>query len=216
VIDAVIFDVDGVLVDSEPLWEQVRRRVVAQYGGRWALDAQARLMGMSTAEWSAYMSEELGVSLTAKEVADVVIARMSEAYAAHVPLMPGAVDAVHRMAESWPIGLASSSPASLIEVVVRVAGLQPLVAAAVSTEEVARGKPAPDVYLRVTRLMDVRPDRSVAVEDSSNGLRSAAAAGLVPIAIPNPRYPLAADALKLAPVHLGSLTDLTVARIAAL
>jgi HAD superfamily hydrolase (TIGR01509 family) len=209
-IQAVIFDLDGVIVDSEPVWERVRRRVVAENGGTWLPEAQRRLMGMSTTEWSRYLSVDLQAGLAPEEVAAAVIDRMSEGYRDHVPLMPGAVGAVRRMAERWPIGLASSSPPALIDAALDGAGLAGLFAATVSAEQVTRGKPAPDVYLAVLDRLGFAPRRCAAVEDSSNGFRSAAAAGLRVIAVPHRRYPPESAALLAADVVLAGLADLTV------
>jgi HAD superfamily hydrolase (TIGR01509 family) len=215
-IEAVVFDLDGVLIDSEPVWEHVRRGLVAGYGGHWADDAQQRLMGMSTQEWARYLSEDLGIGLPPSQVARLVIRRMAAQYQRDLPLLPGAVDAVQRMAERWPLGLASSSPPALIHTVLTTAGIAPLFKATVSTEEVAQGKPAPDVYLTVVSRLGVDPDRAAAVEDSSNGLRSAAAAGTHVIAVPRPEYPPAADALARAQATLHDLDELTVELVAAL
>jgi HAD superfamily hydrolase (TIGR01509 family) len=216
VIEAVVFDMDGVLIDSEPVWERVRRKFVADHGGRWAEDAQDRMMGMSTAEWSAYMSEDFGLRLPPAQVAELVIAAMAAEYQAHLPLLPGAVEAVRSLSARWPLAVASSAPKSLIEAVLDASALRPAFAAAVSSEEVTRGKPAPDVYLEATRRLGVPPAASAAVEDSTNGLRSAAAAGLTVIAVPRPEYPPAEDAIKQARVVLGSLTSLTPEVVAAL
>jgi HAD superfamily hydrolase (TIGR01509 family) len=216
VIEAVVFDMDGVLIDSEPVWERVRRRFVADHGGRWAADAQDRLMGMSTAEWSAYLASDLGVGLTPRQVAAQVVAAMAAEYSEHLPLLPGAIGAVRTLAERWPLAVASSSPRSLIETVLATAGLGSAFAAFVSSEEVARGKPAPDVYLAAAERLSVAPEACAAVEDSSNGLRAAVAAGLTVIAIPRPEYPPAADALASARLVLPSLTVLTPDTISAL
>jgi HAD superfamily hydrolase (TIGR01509 family) len=216
VIEAIVFDVDGVLIDSEPVWERVRRKFVADHGGRWAQDAQDRMMGMSTAEWSAYMSEDFGLRLPPPQVAELVIAAMAAEYRAHLPLLPGAVEAVRSLSARWPLAVASSAPKSLIEAVLDASALRPAFAAAVSSEEVTRGKPAPDVYLEATKRLGVPPAASAAVEDSSNGLRSAAAAGLTVIAVPRPEYPPAEDAIKQARVVLDSLTSLTPEVVAAL
>jgi HAD superfamily hydrolase (TIGR01509 family) len=216
VIEAVVFDLDGVLIDSEPVWEEVRRDLVASRGGHWAPDTQRRLMGMSTGEWARYLSDDLGVQLTPDEVAAQVIQEMAGRYARHLPLMPGAVGAVRRMAAHWPLGLASSSPPVLIETVLKAAGIESPFAATVSTEEVPHGKPAPDVYLAVARRLGIEPARGVAVEDSSNGLRSAAAAGLQVVAVPHPRYPPDPDALAVARVVLRDLSGLTPDVVAAL
>ena len=215
-IKAVVFDLDGVLIDSEPVWEQVRRGLVAERGGHWPPDAQRRIMGMSTPEWARYLSEDLGVGLSPDQVATTVVDRMAARYAEHVPLMDGAVDAVHRIAARWPLGVASSAPAVLIQTVLKAAGLRSCFSVVMSTEQVARGKPAPDIYLAVAAELGVPPGDCAAVEDSSNGLRSAAAAGLRVIAIPQPRYPPDPDALAQASLVLPGLAGLTVAAVLGL
>jgi HAD superfamily hydrolase (TIGR01509 family) len=215
-IEAVVFDLDGVLVDSEPVWEQVRRRLVAERGGHWTAGAQRKIMGMSTPEWARYLSEDLGVGLPSDEVATLVIDRMVARYQQRVPFMDGAVDAVHRFAARWPLGLASSSPPRLIETVLQSARLRSSFQVVMSTEQVAHGKPAPDIYLAVTAGLGCPPPDCAAVEDSSNGLRSAAAAGLRVIAIPQPRYPPDPDALAQASLVRSSLADLTTEAVAAL
>ena len=215
-IKAVVFDLDGVLVDSEPVWEQVRRGLVAERGGHWAPDAQRRIMGMSTPEWAGYLSGDLGVGLPPDEVAALVIDRMVARYQERVPFMDGAVEAVHRLAARWPLGLASSSPPRLIETVLQSAGLRSCFPVVMSTEQVAHGKPAPDIYLAVTAQLGCPPPDCAAVEDSSNGLRSAAAAGLRVIAIPQPRYPPDPDALAQASLVLPNLAELSTGAVAAL
>lgn len=214
--NAVIFDLDGVLVDSEPVWEQVRRAYVAELGGRWLPDTQSRLMGMSTQEWAAYLSEDLRVGLSPHKVAEQVIDRMAGRYAERLPLLPGAVEAVRRLAAHWPLGLASSSPRRLIDTVIAGSGLADAFQVTRSTEEGGRGKPAPDVYLWVAERLGTDPARTVAVEDSSNGLRAAAAAGMRVIAVPRPHYPPAEDALAGAAYVTDDLADLTRARIESL
>ncbi|MFE9581869.1 HAD family hydrolase [Nocardia sp. NPDC006044] len=208
-ITAVVFDMDGVLIDSEPVWEQVRRDYVAERGGQWLPDAQQRLMGMSTREWSAYLSTDLGVDAAPETVARDVIERMAAHYDRAVPLLPGAIDAVRRMSGQWPLGVASSSPRALIDVVLGRTGLIEFFEATCSTEEVDRGKPAPDVYVAVAAALRQRPTDCAAVEDSSNGLRSAHAAGLRVIAAPRPEYPPAPDALALAAHVIADLAELT-------
>jgi HAD superfamily hydrolase (TIGR01509 family) len=216
VIEAVVFDLDGVLVDSEPVWERVRRGLVAERGGHWAPDAQRRLMGMSTPEWARYLSEDLGAGLPPDEVAAQVIDRMAASYREHLPLLPGAVEAVHRLVARWPLGLASSAPAALIETALAAAGLHSYFGVTMSTEQVPRGKPAPDIYLAVAAKLGRAPADCAAVEDSSNGLRSAAAAGLHVIAVPRPQYPPDPDALAAAALVLATLADLTTDAVAAL
>jgi len=208
-VDAVVFDLDGVLVDSETIWDQLRREVAAEAGRAWPDDATRAMQGMSTQEWSRYLHDVVGIPDSPEDIARTVIDRMSVRYREHLPLIDGAIAAVTRLAEHWPLGLASSSPRALISAVLDVSGLAPAFQVAVSTEEVPAGKPAPDVYLTVASRLGVRPDRAVAVEDSSNGLRSAAAAGLAVIAIPHAAFPPAPDALALASMQLHSLDELT-------
>lgn len=207
-VAAVVFDLDGVLIDSEPVWERVRRQYVAEHGGRWQPDSQQRLMGMSTPEWSSYLATELGVDAPPGRIAHEVVEEVGHSYETDLPLMPGAVEAVHRMAACWPLGLASSASRPLIDRVLAAAGMTSLFEVTVSTEEVEHGKPAPDVYLTVVERLAVTPARAVAIEDSSNGLRSASAAGLRVVAVPQPRYPPAPDALARADLVLRSLDDL--------
>ena len=208
-VDAVVFDLDGVLVDSEPVWEEVRRGLVEEHGGHWAADAQSRLMGMSTGEWARYLSDELGVDLPQERVAELVIDRVAERLTRDPPLMPGARDPVRRLADRWPLGLASSSPRRLIDAVLAASGLAGAFLVTVSTEEVPRGKPAPDVYRAVVEGLALMPASCAAVEDSTNGLRSAMAAGLRAIAVPQPRYPVDQAVLRGAVAVLSDLRELT-------
>lgn len=207
--DAVIFDLDGIIVDSEPVWEDVRRRYVADHGGHWQPDSQRRLMGMSTAEWARYLSGELGVDAPAEQVATEVVEQMAERYRQHLPLIPGADAAVRRLAARWKLGIASSSPQQLIGPTLEAAGLTRYFRAALSTERVPHGKPSPDVYLSVAQLLNVDPKRTVAIEDSSNGVRSAHRAGMAVIAIPHERYPLDDDARRRPALTLKSIDELT-------
>ncbi|WFF08233.1 HAD family phosphatase [Micromonospora sp. WMMD1076] len=208
-VDAVLFDLDGVIVDSEPVWEEVRRAYVARHGGTWQPGTQRRLMGMSTAEWAEHLSGELGVDRSAEQVATEVVTEMARRYAQHVPLIDGADAVVRRIATRWPLGLASSSPTRLIAAALDATGLAGAFGATLSTEETARGKPAPDVWLAVAQRLGVDPARCVAVEDSSNGVRSAAAAGCRVVAVPHSSYPLDPDAEALAAVLLPSVGRLT-------
>ena len=215
-IEAVVFDLDGILTDSEPVWEAVRRDFVSERGGKWQPDTQRRLMGMSTSEWARYLSNELGVGMPPDEVAQEVVRRMAERYSVELPLLPGAVDTVQRLARRWRLGLASSSPTKLIDVVLGRAGLTEYFTVAISTEEVADGKPAPDVYLAVAARLAVPPDQCAAIEDSSNGLRAARAAGMRVVAIPRPEYPPDPDALAGSDLVVHSLELLTVESVEAL
>ncbi len=206
---AVIFDLDGVLVDSEQLWNQAREELTRASGGHWRADATRAMMGMSSPEWSRYLHEELEVPLWPDEISREVVRRMEQLYRERLPLLPGASDVVRALSDRWPLGLASSANREIIDLVLELAGWADAFEATVSSEEVSRGKPAPDVYLEAARRVEVEPHRCAAVEDSSSGLRSAAAAGMALIAVPNPHYPPDDDALALATVTLGTLQELT-------
>lgn len=214
-IDAVVFDMDGVLLQSEEVWDEVREEFVRERGGRYDAEIQRAMMGMSSPEWSRYLHEHAGVPDEPDVINAEVVRRMLAAYRDHLPLIPGAVDAVRRLAARFPLGLASSSNRELIDTVLDVAGLAPLFAATVSSEEVAHGKPAPDVYVEAARRLAVAPERCAAVEDSHGGIRSAKSAGMRVVAIPNPSYPPDAEALALADVTIGALDDLTVDVVSA-
>jgi HAD superfamily hydrolase (TIGR01549 family) len=213
-VDAVVFDLDGVIVDSEQVWDEVRRAYVLESGGRYPERATRDMMGMSSPEWSRYLSEELGVPGTPAEINAAIVARMLERYGQDPPLIEGAVDAVRRIAACWPVAVASSSNRELIDVVLRAAELDSLFQAAVSSEEVARGKPSPDVYVEAARRLGVEPARCAAVEDSHNGIRSAKAAGMRVLAVPNPHFP-PGDALAEADVVLAGISSLTPAIVEA-
>jgi HAD superfamily hydrolase (TIGR01509 family) len=212
-IEAVVFDLDGVLLASEEVWDSVRERYVRERGGRYDEEVQRAMMGMSAPEWSAFLHRDAGVPGDAEQINSDVVELMLEAYRRELPLVPGAVETVRRTAAAFPLALASSSNREIFEEALRLAGLTDCFRATVSSEEVARGKPAPDVYLEAARRLGVAPDRCAAVEDSHAGLRSAKAAGMRVIAIPNPSYPPDDEALELADVTLESLEELTSDRI---
>lgn len=209
-IEAVVFDLDGVIIDTEEVWEEVRRAYVAEHGRQFLPDSQTRMMGMSTGEWSTHLSADVGVPRTPEQVAADVLGRMAERYREALPLIPGSVEAVRRMAARFPVALASSSARILIDQVLATAGLTDAFRVTLSTEEVPRGKPAPDVYLAAVERLGFLPEVCAAVEDSSNGLRAAGAAGLAVVAVPHGVYPPAADALALAGLVIDDLADLTV------
>jgi HAD superfamily hydrolase (TIGR01509 family) len=208
VIDAVVFDLDGVIIDSEQLWDEVREGLARERGGRWSEQAQADMMGMSSTEWSRYMHEVVGLPEPPEEINREVVRRMLARYSEHLPLIDGAVDAVKRLAAHWPLGVASSSNRELIDHVLELSGIAQYFRVTVSSEEVERGKPAPDVYVEAARRLGVEPSRSAAIEDSASGIRSAHAAGMHVVAIPNRAFPPPADVLALASVVLQSLKAL--------
>jgi HAD superfamily hydrolase (TIGR01509 family) len=206
-IAAVVFDMDGVIVDSEQVWDDVRERYTREMGGSYGPSAARDMMGMSAPEWSRYMSESLGVPGTPEEINAAVVERMLARYGDAPPLIEGAVDAVRAVGARSPVAIASSSNPELIEVVLRVTALDRLIHVAVSSQEVARGKPAPDVYLEAARRLGVDAASCTAVEDSHNGIRSAKAAGMRVIAVPNPHYPPDDESIALADVVVESIRD---------
>jgi len=208
-IQAVVFDLDGVLIQTEELWDEVRAGMARAAGGRYGEEEQRAMMGMSSPEWSRYMHEHVGLPESPDEIAAEVVRRMSARYGEQLPLIDGAIEAVGRLSARWPLGVASSSNRELIDLVLELSGLDRHFRATVSSEEVARGKPAPDVYLEACRRLGVEPARAAAVEDSHAGIRSAKAAGMCVLAIPNPTYPPDDEALANADVVLNSLSDLT-------
>jgi HAD superfamily hydrolase (TIGR01509 family) len=203
-VDAVIFDLDGVLIDSEQVWDEVRQSFARAHGGEWTPTATRDMQGMSTPEWAAHLVS-LGVRLSPSEVSAGVIAEMEKAYAAHLPVIPGALDAVRAVASRFPVAIASSAPAALIKVFLDVTGLP--VPVAVSSEECESGKPSPDVYLLAASRLGVPAESCYAVEDSTNGLKAALAAGMTVLGVPNPHFPPAADVLAQVRV-LSSIADL--------
>jgi HAD superfamily hydrolase (TIGR01509 family) len=208
VIEAIIFDLDGVILETEELWDEVREGLARERGGRWSERAQADMMGMSSTEWSAYMHDVVGLKESPEEISAEVVGRMLDSYEERLPLVDGAAEAVKRLAANWPLGLASSSNRELIDRALDVSGLSALFRATVSSEEVARGKPAPDVYLEAARRLGVDPAHCGAVEDSASGIRSAHDAGMFVVAIPNRAFPPPEDALELANGVLGSISEL--------
>jgi HAD superfamily hydrolase (TIGR01509 family) len=213
---AVIFDMDGVLMDSEQLWNQSKREVIRDAGGHWREDAPQAMMGMSSPEWSRYMRDELGVDLDVQEINRAVVDRMQQHLREHLPLLPGAVETVHALHRRWPLALASSANREIIDFALDAAGIAGDFRATISSEEVQHGKPAPDVYLEAARRLDVAADRCVAIEDSGNGMRSAAAAGMAVIAVPNDHYPPDEDGLALAAAIVHTVAEVTPALVGRL
>ncbi len=212
-IEAVIFDLDGVIVQTEETWDEVRELLVRERGGRWTDRAQADMMGMSSHEWSRYMHEELSLKETPSALSAAVVERMSERYRAQLPLIPGAAEAVGRLAARWPLAVASSSNRELIDLVLELSGLADRFRATVSSEEVAHGKPSPDVYLEAAAKLGVEPGQAAAIEDSRSGILAAAAAGMRVIAIPNASFPPDAETLGRADVVLPSIEELVPADV---
>jgi HAD superfamily hydrolase (TIGR01509 family) len=209
-IEAVIFDLDGLLLDSESAWDGARRELVAARGGRWRDSATRDMLGMSSPEWSRYVRDELGVDMTPEAISDAVVERLLEGYRERLPWLPGAQDAVRRMAARWPLAVASSSNREVIELFMDSSGLGGCFEAWVSSEQVGRGKPAPDVFLEAARRVGVDAVRAAAIEDSHNGILAAHGAGMTVLAVPNHEFPPGPEALERADAVLDSLDELTI------
>ena len=207
--EGVVFDLDGLLLDSEQVWDAAREEFARERGGHWHVQAQRDMMGMSSPEWSRYMHDVIGLSDPPDEISEEVVRRLEQRYRRHLPVIPGAQAAVERLTERWPLALASSSNRELIDLALDLMGIADRFQATVSSEEVARGKPAPDVYLEAARRLNVDPTRAAAIEDSHNGIRAARAAGMRVVAIPNRHFPPDEDALAQADVVLNELAELT-------
>jgi len=208
-IEVVVFDLDGVIVDSEEIWDEARRDLARERGFSWPETAQRDMMGMSSLEWSRYMHERVGLTESPDEISAEVVRRLEDLYRRELPLLAGAVEAVRRMSGCFRLGLASSSNRPIIDLVLELADIAGEFEVTVSSEEVKRGKPAPDVYLEALRRLESAPDQAAAIEDSGNGILSAHAAGMFVVAVPNPVFPPRADALAASDLVLGSLAELT-------
>jgi len=208
-IRAVLFDLDGVLIDSEPIWERIRRDFAERLGGTWTDEIQQRMMGARTSEWSTALSELVGGEVSPESAAEQVVAALAEAYRREPPVIPGAADAVRALAREFRLGLVSGSPAVLIRLVLHELDLAACFEAAMSGNDVQRGKPHPDPYLELARRMAVAPKLCAAVEDSGNGITSAATAGAHVIAIPRGDHRPDAETLRLAKAVLPSIKELT-------
>jgi HAD superfamily hydrolase (TIGR01509 family) len=210
-LEAVVFDLDGVLIETEEVWDAVREGYVRDHGGRWPPQATTAMMGMSSPEWARYLAEELGVPLDPEVIGREVLDRVTARYAESLPVVDGAVAVVREVAGRWPLGLASSSNRPLIDLVLDRLGLTACFRVTVSSEEVPRGKPAPDVYLAAAAGLGATPAGCAAVEDSSNGLLAAAAAGMRVLAVPNRRFPPAPEALRVADAIVAALPEVPAA-----
>jgi HAD superfamily hydrolase (TIGR01509 family) len=205
---AVVFDLDGVLLESEQVWSAAKRRLSSDRGGTWTAAAERDMLGMNSSEWTRYMREKLAVPLEPAEISAAVAELVAADYRQRLPLIPGADRAVRVLADHHPLGLASSSNRQTIDLVLELTGWGQLFSATTSSEEVPAGKPAPDVYLETVRRLGVLASSCVAVEDSDVGIRAGLAAGLRVVAIPNPVYPPDGGVLLRADLVLDSITDL--------
>ena len=209
-IEAVVFDLDGVLVDSEQLWDQARREVAAEHAGRWRERATTAMQGMSSPEWSGYMRDTLGVTLNQDEIADLVVQKAPRPLQATPAALPGAENAVRRIGSRWPLAVASSANRPVIDTVLDLSGLRSCSRPPCRQKRCLRANESRTSTSKRPTGWAVPPSRCVAVEDSTNGVRAAVAAGLRTVAIPNPDYPPPVDVPRRADVTVANLTDITV------
>ncbi len=216
-VQAVVFDMDGIIVDSEVLWRQTREEFAADHGMTWGTEDQESTMGCNTRMWSQIMVERLDLraklGMDPAAIAREIKRRLLAKYQAHLPERKGAIDAVRLAATSYKVALASGSPNELAEYVLKATCLDKIFLATTYGDDIAHGKPAPDIYLDVLRKIGVEPENAVGVEDSGNGIRSLYAAGLGIIAAPGPEFPLSGDILSLADVCITEMTEFTLALV---
>ncbi|MEM7128409.1 MAG: HAD family phosphatase [Chloroflexota bacterium] len=209
-IEGVIFDMDGLLVDSEPVWDRARAALAAQYGKPWTTKDHHNVMGVSTAEWTTYMIEHFGATMPPKEMQKLVIDQMVSMYNEKIPFFPGAVELVQSVAAKYPTGLASGSPRQLIDIVTGYSGFDGCFQVILSADEIGKGKPAPDVYLATAERMGIDPKKCACLEDSGFGILSGKAAGMMVIAVPDERFPPADELVAQADIVLGSLAEFSL------
>ena len=209
-IEAIIFDMDGVLVDSEVYWDKSRVEFAKDRGKTWTDEFQRLAMGRSTVGWAQVMQEKLKLDESIDEIIAEMKARVIAHYEKRMPTRPGAIESVHHMKQHYRVGLASGSPTEIIKAVMRITGLDQVFEVMVYGDGIARGKPAPDIYLEAMAQLGVTAPVTVGIEDSANGLRSLKAAGMLAVAAPSPDYPLPADILALADAHISRLADFNI------
>lgn len=210
-IAAVIFDMDGLLIESEQFWEQARREFAQSVECAWSETEELGVKGHNSPEWARAIRDHCTLHMPVDRIIEGVVQRMERLYAGGVPLLPGAHDVVVSLSATYPLAVASSSPTSLIEYVLRTAGLRERFSAVVSADAAGRGKPSPDVFLMAAEQLSVEAGHIAVFEDSASGITAAHRGGMKVIAVPNPHYPPGEDALWLADVVLQSLTDFTPA-----
>jgi HAD superfamily hydrolase (TIGR01509 family) len=215
-IEAVIFDMDGLLVDSEPVWDRARLAMARKAGKTWTTEDHKAIMGASTAHWVAYTIRRLELTASPEVVEAEIMDQMVAHYEQHIPFLEGAIEAVHLVAKRYPIGLASGSPRRLIDSVTRHPDLKGCFGAIISSDQVAQGKPAPDVYLRAAATLGADPHNCVCLEDSGNGIQAGKNAGMKVIAVPDARFPPEDEVLGQADLTLSSLTQLRLELIEGL
>ena len=213
-IAAVIFDMDGVIVDSEIWWDEVRHRFAAERERSWTEEDRLAVMGANSRGWRRIMRERLRLDEPEEGIERAIVDGVIERFEREgPPLIEGAVEAVRRIADRWPVAVASSAHREVIDAALQSVGLSDHLPVIVSSDEVEHGKPEPDVYLEAARRLGVAPEQCLVVEDSYNGVRSGRAAGMTVVLVPNRSIPPAEGTHELADVVLDSLADLDPAAL---
>ena len=207
---AVIFDLDGTLVDAEVWWNEVREAWAADHDRDWTAADQAAVMGANSAGWGRIMRDRLDLDLPVPEIVDAIVGRVVERYAVRgAPVIDGAGELVRRLAaEGMPLAVASSAHRAVIDAALGALGIDQLFQVVLTSDQVAHGKPAPDVYLLAARELGVDPVDCLVVEDSLNGVLAGRAAGMTVVLVPNEAVPPAPGAREAASLVLERLTDL--------
>lgn len=209
-IEAIIFDMDGLLIDSEPVWDKARGIMAAEAGIDWNTDDHKAVMGVSTHEWVSYMTARLKLDMSPESLEKHIVDQMVSLYEQQIPYFPGAVEAVALSADHYITGLASGSPRGLIDTVTGDKALKGKFNAIISGDQVENGKPSPDIYLAVTEMLGVAPSKCVCLEDSGNGILAGKNAGLKVIAVPDSRFSPSMEKLNQADVILASLSEFSL------
>jgi HAD superfamily hydrolase (TIGR01509 family) len=213
-VAAVIFDLDGVIVDSEIWWDEVRQAFARERGRAWGEEDRVAVMGANSRQWSRIMRGRLGLDDSADRIERTIVEGVVERYRAEgPPIIPGAAETVRRIAERWPVAVASSAHREVIDAALDAVGLTDQLRVVVSSDEVPHGKPEPDVYLETARRLGVPPERCLVVEDSYNGVRAGKAAGMTVVLVPNVSVPPAPGTADLADLVLDRLTELDPAMV---
>ena len=208
-VDAVIFDLDGVLVDSEIWWHEERVDWARQRGLTWTHEDSSHVMGANSRGWARIMRERLGLPpIEEAAIEDDIVDRVVRRYVDGAPEIQGATATVRAIAERWPVAIASSAHRAVIDAALNATGLAGVIPIVVSSDDVEHGKPAPDVYLETARQLGVTPKTCLVIEDSLNGVRAARSAGMIVVLVPNESIPPAAGAAELADLVLARLVDL--------